>query len=128
MISVRTASRQAPWLKKAFARDRSRTHVTRFEWLIADRFLQGIGGAAVGVVPRAVIRDRHTGVEATRLMALVMLVIAVSPMLAPLVPLVPPVSSEVGFVCVICMSPLSPQANSSVEARVERAKKRIRPG
>ncbi|MBP1805556.1 multidrug effflux MFS transporter [Rubellimicrobium aerolatum] len=53
-------------------------------WLLAARFVQGIGGAAVGVVPRAVIRDRHTGVEATRLMALVMLVIAVSPMLAPL--------------------------------------------
>jgi DHA1 family bicyclomycin/chloramphenicol resistance-like MFS transporter len=53
-------------------------------WLIAARFLQGIGGAAVGVVPRAVIRDRYTGVEATRLMALVMLVISVSPMLAPL--------------------------------------------
>ncbi len=32
-----TASRQAPWLKKAFARGRTRTHVTRFEWLISDR-------------------------------------------------------------------------------------------
>ncbi|TNC73455.1 multidrug effflux MFS transporter [Rubellimicrobium roseum] len=53
-------------------------------WLVAARFVQGIGGAAVGVVPRAIIRDRYTGIEATRLMALVMLVIAVSPMLAPL--------------------------------------------
>lgn len=53
-------------------------------WLIAARFVQGIGGAAVGVVPRAVIRDRFTGIEATRLMAMVMLVISVSPMLAPL--------------------------------------------
>jgi DHA1 family bicyclomycin/chloramphenicol resistance-like MFS transporter len=53
--------------------------------LIAARFVQGIGGAAVGVVPRAVIRDRHTGVEATRLMALVMLVISIGPMLAPLI-------------------------------------------
>jgi DHA1 family bicyclomycin/chloramphenicol resistance-like MFS transporter len=55
------------------------------EWLIAARFLQGIGGAAVGVVPRAVIRDRYTGVEATRLMAMVMLVISIGPMLAPLI-------------------------------------------
>lgn len=53
-------------------------------WLMAARFVQGIGGAAVGVVPRAVVRDRFRGVDATRLMAMVMLVISVSPMLAPL--------------------------------------------
>ena len=53
-------------------------------WLTAARFVQGIGAAAVMVIPRAVIRDMHTGTEATRLMALVMLVISVSPMLAPL--------------------------------------------
>ncbi|CAA9387989.1 MAG: Multidrug resistance transporter, Bcr/CflA family [uncultured Rubellimicrobium sp.] len=54
-------------------------------WLIAARFVQGIGAAAVGVVPRAVVRDNYTGVEATRLMALIMLVISVGPMLAPLI-------------------------------------------
>jgi len=48
------------------------------------RFVQGLGGAAVMVVPRAIIRDMYTGAEATRLMALLMLVISVSPMLAPL--------------------------------------------
>jgi len=53
-------------------------------WLIACRFLQGVGAAAMGVIPRAIIRDLHTGVEATRLMALVMLVFSVSPILAPL--------------------------------------------
>ena len=53
-------------------------------WLIAFRFLQGLGGAAVMVIPRAIIRDRHTGPDATRLMAMMMLVISVSPMLAPL--------------------------------------------
>src|SRR4051812_46975682 len=53
-------------------------------WLIACRFLQGTGAAAMGVIPRAIIRDLHTGVEATRLMALVMLVFSVSPILAPL--------------------------------------------
>ncbi|WP_163849577.1 multidrug effflux MFS transporter [Pseudooceanicola aestuarii] len=52
--------------------------------LIAWRFVQGLGGAALMAVPRAVIRDRYTGAEATRLMAMIMLVISVSPMLAPL--------------------------------------------
>lgn len=54
------------------------------EWLITFRFVQGLGAAAMGVIPRAIIRDLHTGVEATRLMALVMLVFSVSPILAPL--------------------------------------------
>ncbi len=54
-------------------------------WLIAFRFLQGMGAASVMVIPRAIIRDLHTGAEATRLMALVMLVFSVSPILAPLV-------------------------------------------
>jgi len=54
------------------------------QWLIAFRFLQGVGGAAVMVIPRAIVRDLHTGPAATRLMSLIMLVISVSPMLAPL--------------------------------------------
>ncbi len=53
-------------------------------WLTLARFVQGLGAAVVMVVPRAVIRDLHTGTEATRLMAMIMLVISVSPMLAPL--------------------------------------------
>lgn len=52
--------------------------------LIAARVVQGFGGAVLMVVPRAVIRDMHTGSAAARLMAMVMLVISVSPMLAPL--------------------------------------------
>ncbi len=52
--------------------------------LTAARVLQGLGGATVMVVPRAVIRDLHSGPEATRLMAMIMLVTSVSPMLAPL--------------------------------------------
>ncbi|QDC11598.1 multidrug effflux MFS transporter [Oceanicola sp. D3] len=54
------------------------------EALVGWRVVQGLGGAAVMVIPRAIIRDLHTGPEATRMMALIMLVISVSPMLAPL--------------------------------------------
>ena len=52
--------------------------------LIAGRFVQGLGGAALGVVPRAIVRDMMTGAQATRMMAAIMLVFSVSPMLAPL--------------------------------------------
>ena len=48
------------------------------EMLIAGRALQGLGGAVVMVIPRAIIRDLHTGPAATRLMALIMLVISAS--------------------------------------------------
>lgn len=54
------------------------------EWLIFFRVIQGMGASSVMVIPRAIIRDLHTGVEATRLMSLVMLVFSVSPILAPL--------------------------------------------
>lgn len=53
-------------------------------WLIAFRFIQGLGASAGMVVPRAVVRDLHTGVEAARLMSLLMLVFSISPILAPL--------------------------------------------
>lgn len=58
---------------------------TTIEMLIAARLVQGIGAAAVMVIPRAIVRDLHSGPEATRLMALVMLVISVAPMTAPLI-------------------------------------------
>ena len=54
------------------------------EWLTIGRFIQALGAAATMVIPRAVVRDLYTGVEATQLMAFIMLVIAISPMLAPL--------------------------------------------
>ncbi|MEP0520437.1 MAG: multidrug effflux MFS transporter [Hyphomicrobiales bacterium] len=57
---------------------------SNIETLTAFRFLQGLGAAVTMVIPRAIIRDLHTGTEATRLMALIMMVISVSPMLAPL--------------------------------------------
>jgi MFS transporter, DHA1 family, multidrug resistance protein len=52
--------------------------------LIALRFVQGLGACAGMVVPRAVVRDLHTGTDAARLMSLLMLVFSVSPILAPL--------------------------------------------
>ena len=53
--------------------------------LIFFRCVQGLGASSVMVIPRAIIRDLHTGIEATRLMSTVMLVFSVSPILAPLV-------------------------------------------
>ena len=58
---------------------------TNIETLVVMRFFQGLGGAAGMVIPRAVVRDLHTGPEAARLMSLLMLVFSVSPILAPLV-------------------------------------------
>jgi len=60
------------------------TFAPTVEWLMVGRAVQGLGGAALMVVPRAIIRDMYTGNRATQLMAAVMLVVSVSPMLAPL--------------------------------------------
>ncbi|WP_372993100.1 multidrug effflux MFS transporter [Sulfitobacter sp.] len=54
------------------------------ELLVVGRIIQGVGGAAVMVIPRAIVRDMYTGAQATRLMSAIMLVISISPMLAPL--------------------------------------------
>jgi len=54
------------------------------EALIALRYVQGLGACAGMVVPRAIVRDLHTGADAARLMSLLMLVFSVSPILAPL--------------------------------------------
>ena len=78
-------------------------------WLIAFRFVQGLGASAVMVIPRAIIRDLHTGPDATRLMALVMLVFSVSPILAPLTgsALIVPFGWRAVFVAVTIASLLS---------------------
>jgi DHA1 family bicyclomycin/chloramphenicol resistance-like MFS transporter len=54
------------------------------EWLIVARFVQGVGACAGMALPRAIVRDGHTGPDATQLMSLLMLVFSVSPILAPL--------------------------------------------
>ncbi len=57
---------------------------TDIDVLVLFRFVQGLGAAAGMVIPRAVVRDLHTGIEAARLMSLLMLVFSISPILAPL--------------------------------------------
>ncbi len=57
---------------------------TDIQTLIVLRFFQGLGAAAGMVIPRAIVRDLHTGTDAARLMSLLMLVFSVSPILAPL--------------------------------------------
>lgn len=52
--------------------------------LIFFRFLQGMGACAGTTSVRAMIRDRHSGHYAARLMAFTFLIIGISPVLAPL--------------------------------------------
>jgi DHA1 family bicyclomycin/chloramphenicol resistance-like MFS transporter len=52
--------------------------------LIGFRAVQGFGACAGMVVPRAIVRDLHTGHQAARLMSLLMLIVSISPILAPL--------------------------------------------
>jgi DHA1 family bicyclomycin/chloramphenicol resistance-like MFS transporter len=52
--------------------------------LVAWRFVQGFGACAGIAIPRAVVRDLHTGAEAARILAMMLLVISVAPLLAPL--------------------------------------------
>jgi DHA1 family bicyclomycin/chloramphenicol resistance-like MFS transporter len=54
------------------------------ELFLLGRFAQGLGACGGMVIPRAVVRDLYSGVEATRLMSLLMLVFSISPLLAPL--------------------------------------------
>lgn len=52
--------------------------------LIACRVLQGLGACFSMVIPRAIVRDLHTGPAAARMMSMLMTVFSVSPILAPL--------------------------------------------
>ncbi len=57
---------------------------TDVETLIVFRFIQGLGACACFAIPRAIVRDLHTGVDAARLMSLLMLVFSVAPIVAPM--------------------------------------------
>lgn len=55
------------------------------EALVVWRVAQGIGACAPIAIPRAIIRDLHTGPRATRMLALVLLVMSASPLFAPMI-------------------------------------------
>jgi DHA1 family bicyclomycin/chloramphenicol resistance-like MFS transporter len=54
------------------------------DWLIAFRLLQGLAGSMAVVVPRAVVRDLHSGTAAVHMLSRLMLVMGVAPIVAPL--------------------------------------------
>lgn len=55
------------------------------ELLLLSRFIQGLGGSVGIVVSRAIIRDISSGVEAARLMSVMVMIFTAAPMLAPIV-------------------------------------------
>lgn len=54
------------------------------EWLIAARFVQGLGGCAGMVIARAAVRDRHDHKDTARIFTYLTLVFGLAPVLAPL--------------------------------------------
>jgi len=52
--------------------------------LIAARFVQALSMATVAVVPRAVVRDLHSGERAAHRLSTMMLVLGIAPVLAPI--------------------------------------------
>ncbi|MBT8087697.1 MAG: multidrug effflux MFS transporter [Gammaproteobacteria bacterium] len=55
------------------------------EWLLAARFVQGIGAASAVVLSRAIVRDIASGQEAARLMSLMTMIFTAAPVIAPTV-------------------------------------------
>lgn len=53
------------------------------EWLLAARFLQGIGAASAVVLSRAIVRDIASGKDAARLMSLMTMIFTAAPVIAP---------------------------------------------
>ena len=54
-----------------------------FDWLLAGRFLQGLGAAGPRILTVAIIRDGSAGREMARIMSLVMMVFILVPAIAP---------------------------------------------
>ena len=59
------------------------TVVPDFDWLLAARFIQGVGAAATRVIAIAVVRDLHGGRRMAEIMSLVMMVFMIAPVVAP---------------------------------------------
>jgi DHA1 family bicyclomycin/chloramphenicol resistance-like MFS transporter len=53
------------------------------QWLLAARFVQGIGAASAVVLSRAIVRDIASGQEAARLMSLMTMIFTAAPVIAP---------------------------------------------
>ena len=56
---------------------------TNMEWLLAARFIQGIGAASAVVLSRAIVRDISSGRDAARLMSLMTMLFTAAPVIAP---------------------------------------------
>ncbi len=53
------------------------------EWLLAGRFIQGIGGAVCAVLPRAIVRDLHTQDRAASVIGYMTTAMMVAPLFGP---------------------------------------------
>ena len=60
------------------------TFAQNVEQLILGRFLQALGMAGAAVVPRAVVRDLYSGVQAARMLSLMGVVLGIAPIFAPI--------------------------------------------
>ena len=55
------------------------------EFLLFSRFIQGLGGSVGVVISRAIVRDISSGVQAARLMSVMVMIFTAGPMLAPII-------------------------------------------
>lgn len=56
---------------------------SKMEWMLAARFVQGIGAASAVVLSRAIVRDIASGRDAARLMSLLTMIFTAAPVIAP---------------------------------------------
>ncbi len=55
------------------------------ELLLLARFVQGLGGSVGVVISKAIVRDIASGIQAARLMSIMVMIFTAAPMLAPIV-------------------------------------------